>query len=296
MLKNSVLIFVMLSALSGAAAAADQELGNLLTSRYRDQVLALRHSFNARSQEYNSDGTPLTKGSEGSWTVYGRIGVKKVSVGADLLQIEGDRVVFESDGPGKPLQPVRERERIRITIRLNHAVASEDEAVAVLGRVFALTPQDVVDSAPRLWRAYLAKQLDVPSGPKNDATRDAAARDKPASDGKTGVEIVRDNAGHEKVFKLGKEITAPKPQFTPEPEYSDVARKLRFQGMLGLNCVIDNTGRVRGIAIAKPLGLGLDEKAADAVGTWRFAPGKLDGQPVTVAMYIEVDFRLYDRR
>jgi hypothetical protein len=73
MLKNPVLILVMLSALSGAAAAADQELGNLLTSRYRDQVLALRHSFNARSQEYDSDGTPLTTGSEGSWAVCGRI-------------------------------------------------------------------------------------------------------------------------------------------------------------------------------------------------------------------------------
>ncbi len=293
MFKNAVSILVMLTALSGAAAAADQGLSNLLAARYHDQVLALRHSFNARAQEYDSDGNPLLSGNEGSWTIYGRIKVNKVSLAVDRLQLEGDRVTFQSKGPGKPLEPVRQREHIKIRVRLNHPVASEDDAIAVLGRVFALTPRDVVDSAPRIWRAYLGKQLGVVPDGRDDVAGSTLSRDNPTRDGKTGVEVVQDEAGHERIFKLGREIVAPKPQFTPEPEFSEVARKRRFQGTLGLNVVIDNTGKVRNIAIAKPLGMGLDESAANAVAKWRFAPAMHDGRPVPVALYIEVDFHLY---
>jgi len=45
--------------------------------------------------------------------------------------------------------------------------------------------------------------------------------------------------------------------------------------------------------VARPLGMGLDEKAIEAVRTWRFEPAKKDGQPVPVQMNVEVSFRLY---
>jgi protein TonB len=41
------------------------------------------------------------------------------------------------------------------------------------------------------------------------------------------------------------------------------------------------------------LGMGLDEKAIDAVERWRFAPGMKDGRPVAVQVNVEVTFRLY---
>jgi outer membrane biosynthesis protein TonB len=40
------------------------------------------------------------------------------------------------------------------------------------------------------------------------------------------------------------------------------------------------------------LGLGLEEKAIEAITQWRFRPGTKDGQAVTVAATIEVNFRL----
>jgi TonB family protein len=45
--------------------------------------------------------------------------------------------------------------------------------------------------------------------------------------------------------------------------------------------------------VQRTLGLGLDEKAIEAVKTWRFEPAMKDGKPVAVAINIEVDFRLY---
>ena len=57
--------------------------------------------------------------------------------------------------------------------------------------------------------------------------------------------------------------------------------------------VVDQQGRPRNIHIARSLGLGLDEKAIDAVKRWKFTPGTKDGIPVAVQVNVEVSFRLY---
>jgi TonB family protein len=57
--------------------------------------------------------------------------------------------------------------------------------------------------------------------------------------------------------------------------------------------VVGPDGRVRDIRVSRSLGMGLDEKAIDAVRQWRFEPSRKDGQPVPVQVSIEVNFRLY---
>jgi TonB family protein len=88
-------------------------------------------------------------------------------------------------------------------------------------------------------------------------------------------------------------ITAPQPIYTPDPEYSEEARKAKFQGTVVLWVEIEPDGRVGNIRVKSPVGLGLDEKAVEAVKTWRFEPAKKNGQAVAVASLIEVNFRLY---
>ena len=46
------------------------------------------------------------------------------------------------------------------------------------------------------------------------------------------------------------------------------------------------------IRVVRPLGMGLDEKAVEAVGKWKFKPGQKDGHPVAVMANVEVNFRL----
>ena len=94
-------------------------------------------------------------------------------------------------------------------------------------------------------------------------------------------------------YRVGGGVSAPKPLFTPDPEYSEEARKSKYQGVVVLWLVIGSDGRPRDIKIARPLGMGLDEKAIEAVRTWRFEPAKKDGQNVAVQMNVEVSFRLY---
>jgi len=94
-------------------------------------------------------------------------------------------------------------------------------------------------------------------------------------------------------YRVGGGVSAPKPLFTPDPEYSEEARKSKYQGVVVLWLVIGPDGRPHEIRVARPLGMGLDEKAIEAVRTWRFDPARKDGQPVAVQMNVEVSFRLY---
>src|SRR5215813_1639611 len=96
------------------------------------------------------------------------------------------------------------------------------------------------------------------------------------------------------IFHLGDSgVSAPRPIYSPEPEFSEEARKAKYQGVVGLNVVVGPDGRIHSAQVAKSLGMGLDEKAIETVRLWKFDPAKKDGRPVAVAVYIEVDFHLY---
>ena len=92
----------------------------------------------------------------------------------------------------------------------------------------------------------------------------------------------------------GAAISPPVPIYDPDPEYSDAARKAKYQGTVVLYVEIGVDGRAHNIKVIQPLGLGLDEKAIETVKTWIFKPArKRDGTPVVAAADIQVNFRLY---
>ena len=77
-----------------------------------------------------------------------------------------------------------------------------------------------------------------------------------------------------------------------DPEYSEEARKAKYSGTVMLEVIVDTEGRARDIRVSRSLGMGLDEKAVEAVTKWKFKPGMKDGRPVNVRALIEVNFRL----
>src|SRR6202142_1277787 len=95
------------------------------------------------------------------------------------------------------------------------------------------------------------------------------------------------------LFHVGGGVSAPKVIYQPDPEYSEEARKAKFQGTCVLWLIVGPDGRPRDVRVARTLGLGLDEKAIEAVKNWRFEPAYKDGKPVSVPINVEVSFRLY---
>jgi TonB family protein len=94
------------------------------------------------------------------------------------------------------------------------------------------------------------------------------------------------------VYRVGDGVTAPVPLYRPEPEYSEEARKAKYQGTVVVSFEVDSNGIPHHFKILRSLGLGLDEKAIEAVEKWKFRPGYKDGRAVTVAASIEVNFKL----
>lgn len=90
-----------------------------------------------------------------------------------------------------------------------------------------------------------------------------------------------------------KGMTTPQVIFNPEPAFSDEARKSKTQGRVGLLLVVGKDGRTYNIRVRESLGMGLDEKAIEAVKVWRFKPATLNGAPVATQILVEVDFHLY---
>lgn len=94
-------------------------------------------------------------------------------------------------------------------------------------------------------------------------------------------------------FRVGNGVSAPRALETPDPEYSEEARKAKYQGVVVLWLIVGPDGKPRDIRVSRPLGMGLDQKAIEAVQRWRFEPAMKDGRPVAVQINVEVNFRLY---
>jgi periplasmic protein TonB len=95
------------------------------------------------------------------------------------------------------------------------------------------------------------------------------------------------------VYKVGGGISAPKPIATPDPEYTDEARRAKIQGTCILWLIVGADGHPRDIRVVRGLGYGLDAKALETVKQWRFEPAQKSGTPVNVQVSVEVVFRLY---
>ena len=88
-------------------------------------------------------------------------------------------------------------------------------------------------------------------------------------------------------------VTQPVPIYTPEAEFSDEARRQKYQGACEISVIIDAHGNPQNPRVIQRLGMGLDEKAVEAVMHYRFRPAKKDGKPVAARMTVVVNFRLY---
>ena len=94
-------------------------------------------------------------------------------------------------------------------------------------------------------------------------------------------------------YRVGGGVTAPRAIYDPDPEYSEEARQAKYQGTVLLWVVVGTDGKAREIRVQRSLGMGLDEKAVEAVRGWKFQPGTKAGVPVAVEIGVDVTFRLF---
>jgi periplasmic protein TonB len=95
------------------------------------------------------------------------------------------------------------------------------------------------------------------------------------------------------VMSVGGGVSAPTLIHSVEPEFTAQARQANYQGTVSIQLIVDSQGNPQDVRVTHHLGMGLDEKAIEAVRQYRFRPAMYQGHPVAVQMIVEVDFHLH---
>jgi len=95
------------------------------------------------------------------------------------------------------------------------------------------------------------------------------------------------------VYHVGGGVAAPKLIYQVDPEFSEEARKAKFSGNVEVHLIVDESGLPTHVTVARPIGMGLDEKAVEAVRQYKFKPAMKDGKPVKVDIYVDVNFQIF---
>jgi TonB family protein len=104
---------------------------------------------------------------------------------------------------------------------------------------------------------------------------------------------VSQEPGQPPTYRPGNGVSAPQVTYSANPEYTDEARRAKFQGMCVVSLIVDANGMPQNVHVVRPLGKGLDEKAVEAVKKYRFKPAMYEGHAVAVEVNVEVNFRLF---
>ena len=91
---------------------------------------------------------------------------------------------------------------------------------------------------------------------------------------------------------VGGDVQPPEKLQAPQPQYTEIARKARVQGVVIVQAIIDKQGNVTNVKVLKGLSMGLDDEAVKAIKKWKFKPATLNGKPVDVYYNLTVNFRL----
>ncbi|HJT54244.1 MAG TPA: energy transducer TonB [Candidatus Angelobacter sp.] len=253
-----IYVYVLIFYFGCASSAFAETVNDLLNQQYKNQTLALRYPFSHGELKFDSSGQPLTKPTD-RWLVYGGIYIRDIKLSRDSLVLQGPRIAFPgSSEKGMPTLVLQKK--VKVHIHLDRSLSTLTEAQDLLGRIFFLDQNDLSRARPEYRRS-------------DYRPKDAAAPVELSSFGKDGLK-------------------RPRAVYTPEPDFSEEARHARYQGIVVMHIVVDTSGNVSDIRIDRALGRGLDENAVDAVKKWKFSPATRDGQPVSVAMAIEISFNL----
>ncbi len=95
------------------------------------------------------------------------------------------------------------------------------------------------------------------------------------------------------VMSVGGGVSAPVVIHSVDPEFTETARGANYQGTVSIQLIVDSQGNPQNVHVVRHLGMGLDEKAVEAVKQYRFRPAVYQGHPVAVQMIIDVDFHLH---
>ena len=211
------------------------------------------------------EGTPKTT----DWTLAGINILKAAHPQPGTLDLEGVRVAVRWSPDAHEFQrhPLND-DKMKLLVQVPPG-ATARQMEAIFAGIFAYGIDPALQRAmPPLWRHYFDTALAWPP------------------DGLTG-QTVYPMYGQP---NQPKEVTPPILAHKADADVTDAARHDKVAGAVQLSMVVDASGVPQRIAVTRPLGYGLDARAAEAMAKWRFNPAMREGKPVPAGIVVNLDF------
>jgi len=283
------------------ASGQNSGLVEHLRDEYKGKTFVLRGFYSNDRLRYNSIGTLVRGANAGDWTGDGFVLILDFFFSHKRLVIDAQRVEVVIDHKEFHLRPVTQtaqdgglipvRVETKVDLGEQDSVVQFDDAIS---KIFLSSKDHISDLIPDYWKPC------VPAGliGRNEICR--FSKEILAIPGVASA-VESSSADYDnyslkaasQIFHVGNGVSPPRSKYSPEPEFSEPARRTKYQGTLALGMTVNEKGMPMNIHILSPLGAGLDAKAVRAVEKWKFEPAEKDGHPVAVEIAVEVDFHLY---
>jgi TonB family protein len=284
--------------LAAPAFALGSEVEQHLRDQYRGKTFILRGFYSGDRLQYDLAGALVGDAIAGDWTSDGFVMVKELRVSHGHLVIEAERrLVVHYDAKEFQFAPEEnaEKRKLRIEADLGSASPGNDQADAGMARIFLTEHEELASMVPDYWKPCVRAAGSGGHGNCRFSAEFQSIQGVAASAASTG----NVSEGCASAPRAGECPPArdrgnfPRAIYSPSPEFSERARKAKFQGVVTLKLVVDEQGMPTNVHIIRPIGYGLDEQALKCVKQWRFKPAEKDGEPVATEIAVEVDFHLY---
>jgi TonB family protein len=307
-------IFCAAVVLLSIHARADQ-LDQSVRDRYQGKTFVLRNFYKGAKLKYDSTGEALSAPKSGDWTVDGVLIVENLQLSGGNLRLHASRVFLGWAQDGfQPLESSREKKRAKqgkkqeletgkiLEIDVDFGSnPNSDQVDAALSRIFLTEHDRFVEMVPGFWKPCVRAAVGAKPVPEYPNCRFSAQflsvagvasipeeSSEPKSDSQSSNE-----ASSTPIAKVGNGVSPPHVTRQHEPEFTDEARRVKFEGVTTLMLIVSKEGNAGNIRIVNPLGCGLDERAVQTVSEWKFMPALKGGEPVAVQIAVEVSFHTY---
>ena len=238
------------------------------------KALFLRGFYVSNNLAYDASGKVEGAPRPTDWTLAAINVLKATRQGPDALELEGVRVAIRYNPDAHEFQrhPLN-NEKMKLLIQLAPRGADpapdSRQLPATLAAIFAIGIDPALQrSMPPLWRHYFDPNLPWPP----------------------------DRLTAETIYPMfgqpdqPKDVTPPVLAHKTDAGFTDAARHDTVKGQVQLRMVVDADGVPQRIFVTRPLGYGLEERAAEALAKDRFNPAQRAAKPVAAAIVVNLDF------
>jgi TonB family protein len=293
-----VSFFVMPAMLLGLGLPAwggrdiEQEVSGLFVGH----VVTLRNFYGGNNLLYGSVGQLLSRAEPGYYSRDGMVEIYSVKLSTeDVMIMRGKRVCLLLDPEKGELNNVWTGDQVEIRVQLGPKPLDLAAAISVLQRVFFTAQDDLALFVPPYWRNCLQQKLfrsdehspwecTVPDKRQvTDFTGKKISWDIPPPDNSphNGMQMYR--LKHRVAYLMEEGMVPPQLLSAPDPLFQWIQRRAKLLEMtIILSLDVGADGKPSDITVVSPVGMGMDDQAAEMVAKWHFRPGKCKDQPCAV--------------